>query len=317
MPTGAGRSGRWPRRRSSSRACSQRRCPARSRRRSSACRLSLFPPVGAQSPVVVLVPRLVQPVQAHCRGLLPAGRGVRRRPVPHLRMAGPDTGTSAAGAAGAARRLGRRSRPGCAGPRVGRGVDRPGDPRGAGARVAAGAILGCRPGTGLAAHRAGGGTGPRRAAARAGTGRAQGARGRSSRPAASGLPGNDGTSRRTCLGRAGSVGERGDRGRPGERATRSAGARRPIAIAAGARRPFRRRAAPDCDSRRRAASDSRRPAALGSRRPAALDCDSRRPAALGSAGSRCPVRPRGPVPASGGSRRWNDAYRSLVGSASA
>ena len=51
--------------------------------------LSLFPAKLRRPEDRVLVPGLVEPVQAHRGGLLPAGRGVRPRPVPDLHPAGP------------------------------------------------------------------------------------------------------------------------------------------------------------------------------------------------------------------------------------
>ena len=57
--------------------------------------VSLFPTIGRRTRLGLLVPGLGEPVQAHRRGLLPPGGVVRRRPVPHLRLAWTDEGGSA------------------------------------------------------------------------------------------------------------------------------------------------------------------------------------------------------------------------------
>ena len=79
---------RWP-------GCWPTRCPRRSRRRSPSRRRSLFPTSADELELGLLVPGLGEPVQAHRRGLLPAGRGLRRRPVPHLRLAREGQGRAA------------------------------------------------------------------------------------------------------------------------------------------------------------------------------------------------------------------------------
>ena len=94
---GAGSRRRWRRRRSTARRCWPARCRTRSWRSSTELGLPLFP---AALDMDVLVPRLGRAVQAPVGGALPAGRGVRRRPVPGARLARPR-------ARGAARRAAR------------------------------------------------------------------------------------------------------------------------------------------------------------------------------------------------------------------
>ena len=70
-------------------------CPRRSRRRSPSSSVSLFPTSADDLDSACSCPGLGEPVQAHRRGLLPAGGGVRRRPVPDLRLAWTDEGGTA------------------------------------------------------------------------------------------------------------------------------------------------------------------------------------------------------------------------------
>ena len=68
------------------------RCPRRSKRPSSNPRPRLFPASDDGPRLRVFVPRLGEPVQARRRGLLPDGGSLRRRSLPHLRLAGPGQG---------------------------------------------------------------------------------------------------------------------------------------------------------------------------------------------------------------------------------